>query len=415
MEQVSRNILLFYALFSICANGVELKITDFRPPSVQAYGLNSSLAGNSYYSEYGFGFEILPYYHFFNDSRQMNSKVAIEVSTNEFSFFRIHLLPRFDLRNYINSSAMFLNFEACVNSYFDRVISQQSNNWKKSTEADVTLGCGVGRLREGRFVAIALEINNILKKENIIDGDLTNETILAIAKILSKETFFRYSHERYQKDLYEEIERILQGDPNCQRPIPVFVWLKIIEIATETPFYWASYDYKKWSRMFGSRLSFDFSANEIEWHYWGYPKLKFPFFDSLDYYPIIGVKYEYEYPVNLRNQISADLSYDVEFNNSLSTHDIGTYCSYGHGIADFLLIRVSAEADYFFYVTQDVDSAGYFKLSPSASLVYFIEDKISFDLEFTFDFLINRNIMISDGDSTAMYYRLNFGVDWRIF
>lgn len=103
---------------------------------------------------------------------------------------------------------------------------------------------GYGRLRDGTNLWKALEIERILKEEEIIENDLGSDELLAIAQTINQLQKFVLSHERYEKFYYQEMENQFQELGIDW--VPAFVWFKIKEVI----------DFDIVPRRFGYRVGF---------------------------------------------------------------------------------------------------------------------------------------------------------------
>ncbi|MGB3340866.1 MAG: hypothetical protein WBB37_05240, partial [bacterium] len=283
-------VLLILTLLVVSANSEEPKISDFRMPSSRVYGLR--LSGDGYYDYWdSYTLGITPFYRSLNDTTEFASALSSYLQYED-NYASIRLSSRIGIRRYLTPIPLFLRTELDYSYFAYRHVDSFQSDWELSVYGDVEIGGGFGHLREGQFVALALHINKILQEEEVISVDLRRETISAIARIISLNRFFASMHDRSEKYLFQEIEKVLLADPAYNKPIPIYTWFKMIEIADTYSFYWFSY-VNYWQRMFGTRFTIDFLASDISEHNDNYSRMAFPLKDTYDYIPSLRFKFEY--------------------------------------------------------------------------------------------------------------------------
>lgn len=407
----------FLICLTLSAQNKELKISDFRLPSSKIYGLTLSAdADMTYYQEYvEYYLRIRPYFRTLNDTTEFRIWSYIG-GGHDGHFLDIYFSTYLDFRNYLFSTPLFLHSYIDFYSHNARNLESYQPSWENYKYGNFEIGGGIGHLREGQFVAVALYINDILLKEGIINENLSKETILAIAKIISKKRYSMFKNERYEKYLFQEIENVLVMDPVFSEPVPAFTWFKIFEIVDMVPFYWWPGKLKYWLRIFGSRFSVDFIASGISTYYISYyDQIRFPFFDSCYYSPSVRFKFEYGKPVDLRRQISAITFYTIRWGDTVLFHNVGAGFRYGYGIIDFILLEAQLSLDYDYIVPQGVNSQVFFTTSPEVQFSYYIEDFIEISLSGGWDFKVEK-IEVPDRryDFTTNPF-FKFETYWRIF
>ena len=410
---VCRNtVLLMVTLLVISANGEEPRISDFRMPSSKVFGLRlCANGGYDYWDSYTL--EIIPFYRSLNDTTEFSSSLSSYLRYED-NYVNINLRSRIGIRHYLTSVPLFLRTELNYSYYAHRSVDNSQSDWEPSVYGDAEIGSGFGHLREGQFVALALHINEILLEQEIIEDNLSKESILAIAKIISQRRFFISIHDRHEKYLFQEIEKVLLADPACNKPIPIYTWFKMIEIADNYSFFgFHGLDY--WQRMFGTRFSIDFLASEISEHNDNYSRIAFPLMNTYDYIPSLRFKFEYHNPIDLRKQISSTTYYKVEWRDTVTYHSLSTDIGYGYGIIDFVLLEGRIPIGYTYTIYQNINSHGAFSVSPQVQFSYYIEDFLALKLTSGCDFsLAESDILNNEYDFNASVF-FSFHADWRIF
>jgi hypothetical protein len=432
MHKFLRYLMIFCIITPFClSDAADPKISDFRPLSYKTFGLNTSLELSHFYYQSNFiNFDVAfsPYYRIYSDTTELNAALYLWFRHDD-PYADISVRPSLSVSHYPMKFPLFLTGSVNMSIYYRRYLSAYEPEWERYIDGDVEIGVGVGHLREGKYVALALHINDILKKEDIIIDDLSEETIKKISQTIANENFYVLKHDRYLKCLFEELERIIYLDPACNdKVIPTFTWFKIAEIAKGHAFYsyvpsvyswqWL-YGYLRqypsniyWQRLFGSRFSIAFVASEIRDRDTTDPRITFPLTSSYDYQPQLLVTYEYEHPKDLKNQISLLAFYKIDFYDTNYYHEMRFSYSHGYGIIDFLLIRglVSIGVN----ASKDLKSRRAFVISPIGQVNYYLEDHIVLDLEGGMDFIFEKNATQTNyADSYQWFFDL--GIDWRIF
>lgn len=410
---VCRNTtLLIMTLLVISANGEEPRISDFRMPSSKVFGLKLSASGYyDYWDSYTLG--IIPFYRSLNDTTEFSSSLSSNLRYED-NYANINLRSGIGIRHYLTPVPLFLRTELDYFYFAHRYADSSQSDWESSVYGDVEIGSGFGHLREGQFVALALHINEILLEQEIINDNLSKESILAIARIISQERFFTFRHDRHEKYLFQEIERVLLADPTCNKPIPIYTWFKMIEIADTYSFFWFP-GLNYWQRMFGTRFSIDFLASDISEHNDLYPRIAFPLMSSYDYIPSLRFKFEYHNPIDLRKQISSTTYYKIEWRDTVTYHSFSIDFDYGYGIVDFVLLEGRIPVGYTYTINQNTNSHSAFSLAPQAEFSYYIEDFLALRLRSGCDFsLAESDTLNNDYDFNANVF-FGFHADWRIF
>jgi|GEM_PF-3847821 len=239
-----RKVVLYLILYSTMLLATTqsdgMRIQDFRLPSQKIFGLWLSAGLDRYYygEDIGYYADVRPYFRLLSDTTEIDLLFGVRGDHRDLS--GIDCYSNAEIRHYPFSLPLFLHGE------LDLRVSTRSPDWEAYLVSDFKIGGGLGHLREGQHVAMALHINDILVKDRMIDSDLTKETILRIAQALSKEDFFRIKYDRHLKYFFQEIEEVLSSDPACNKPIPAFTWFKMYSILLAAPHYRWPVEYGYW-------------------------------------------------------------------------------------------------------------------------------------------------------------------------
>ncbi|MDH4212276.1 MAG: hypothetical protein OEV79_12600 [candidate division WOR-3 bacterium] len=410
-----RKVVLYLTLFSTMLLATTqndgMRIQDFRLPSQKIFGLWFSAGLDRYYygDDIGYYADIRPYFRLLSDTTEIDLLFGVRGDHRYLS--GIDCYSNAEIRHYPFSLPLFLHGKLNFRVY------TYSPDWEPNLRSDVEIGSGMGHLREGQHVAMALHVNEILLKDGIIDKGLTRETILLVAQLLSKEDFFRFQYDRHLKYFFQEIEEVLGSDPACNKPIPAFTWFKIYSVLQATPRYRWPVEYGYWQRMFGSRFSIDMIADNInnDARTNRYTKLEFPLFYSYYYIPGIRVKYEYGKPIDLRRQMTFNTSYIAAWYDDALFHRVDIQARYGYGIIDFILLEGIVSLYYNHIVPQGANSQSTYGIRPELEFSYYIENGVDIGVDGGCDFRKQENLLYSSGFEYTANWFIEFYTRWRVF
>lgn len=379
-------VILYCILCAVSGYGQDLKISDFRLSRYKVFrtSLSADLYKSYYNDDVSYNIGLGPLYKSMSDTSEFTLNGYLLAGRSSY-MASCEFRAGVDLRHYL--SDIFIHGLSTIGSsnyyYFDR----EPAYWDTYGSGDLEVGCGVGHMREGMYASTALYINEILKKEGIINDNLSKTSILAIAQLIAKKQYFLIEHDRYEKFMFTKMQDIIEADPAFEKIVSAYAWFRIFDIIDDIyPNGWYN-DVVFWSRQFGSRLSFDFLATNIKDYserYNDYRMRNFPIFDSVYYIPGVRVKYDYGNPLSLKSHIMFSTSYKIEWYDSVSRHNISTDFTYSYGIIDNILLEGALNAYYYHIFSSDTTPLGVFNGFPEVRLSYYIEDRIKIGLEVGF-------------------------------
>jgi hypothetical protein len=407
-------------LYIVTARGSDLKITDFVPPSYRGYGLKIYVDGgydNGYqYDEYDCDIEIIPFYRIYGDTTEWNLTLDAWGSgrSSDYDYLTARTILCSDLRCYLFRSNAFAYGLIRPEYLLDRRFSSLGDYWIKRFSMDATFGTGIGRIREGQYIAIALRINQLLLEENIITDNLSDSTIYAIARLLSQEQKFSIDYNRFGKYLFREIEHVLTSDNAFQSSIPVYAWIEILEIASRYRYYDSDISY--WQRKYGDRFGVYFHARNISESNSTLPRREFPLWSDYDYSPSLEFLFEHEQPLGLQKQFCFISAYRVYWDLQTIHHRFENTIGYEWGIIDKFLVGGFLSVDYFFDPDITFNMRHTLSIFPNIEYSYYLEDAVTLRLRTGLDFDIATNeIDQSDSYEMTIGPEISISTYWRIF
>jgi hypothetical protein len=244
-----KNTLLIVFL-AAAVTSAERSITDFRVPPSSALDVDitGGISGSDKQSRHQTSrflkgmFELAMYGFAENDNKSLYSDLSFSLDprigkekyiynddTLRYIKIQTDLTQHLVSLSYINTSDFFGSLSGSGNIYWDYT-RYNENNYQHDINGDFSAGFefGYGRLRDGTNLWRALEIERILKEEDLVTDDLPSEDILAIAQTVNQLQKFAINHERYEKFFYGELENQFQA-LGIDR-IPAYAWFKIKEI-----------------------------------------------------------------------------------------------------------------------------------------------------------------------------------------
>jgi len=416
-------LLTAFAISGLSADGSELRISDFPPVKASVSGLSvSANVDHMYFDEglFDYEFRLRPFAHTQDDTTELNLALALDCSHNsgdsEWERFDAGIFPSFGLRRYLLSSDFFVENGVAMWFYEFYRTDTRPHRWEGELTGNLNIGVGYGRVREGTYVAMALQVNNILRSHGVTESDLTRETILGIAQAIARQGFFHWlAHDRYHKYLLEAIENALNQDPACQgRVIPAYVWVKILEIVGDQAYYFygtGQSDY--WHRFFGSRFRVSLLASEISYREPSFQGGPLKLFDTLAYVPAVEVQYEFHWPRSLNTQFFLLPRYRVEFRRGERRHEARLESSYGYGIMDRLLLEGRVATWCRVTSGDTISTFTDLELCPEVRSTYYLEESIEFSLRAGNSFSVEWFEGQQDRDFYSNPF-VSLSVDWRI-
>lgn len=410
-------VILYCILCAVSGYGQDLKISDFRVPSYKALylSLSADLYKSYYYDDISYYIGLAPLYKSMSDTSEFTLKGYL--SAGRYSYMTSYeFRTDAEIRHYLSN--FFLHGRCNVGSCNYYYFHEEPVYWSKYRSGDLEVGCGVGHMREGMYTSTALYINEILKKEGIINENLSKTSILAIAQLIAKKRYFLIEHDRYEKFMFTKMQNIIEADPAFEKPVSAYAWFRIFDIIDDIYPNRGDNDVVFWSRQFGSRLSFDFLGTNIKDYSErtnDYRMRNFPIFDSVYYIPGIRVKYDYGNPLSLKSHIMFSTSYKIEWYDSVSRHNISTDFTYSYGIIDNILLEGTLNVNYYHIVSSNTTPLGVFNGFPEVRLSYYIEDRIRFGVEVGYNYRIEGEYVDPFDYVTEHGFMIDINTRWYIF
>ncbi len=122
-------------------------------------------------------------------------------------------------------------------SHWDRVLSYQPDTQvyvsvtedRFTTRFEVEVGLSLGRVRDATPVLLALRVEEVLREEELLQGQLDDRAIKTLAELIAQRWVPRFLHDpgRGEQEWYDELETRTRAMVPGRAPIPARVWLRI--------------------------------------------------------------------------------------------------------------------------------------------------------------------------------------------
>jgi len=409
-------VVMLCTLWIIQGQGQELKISDFRLSRYKVFrtSLSADLSKYYFYDDISYDITLFPHYRSISDTSEFDWHGYISAG-------RSHEMTSYLFTTYVGVrhyfSNLFLRGQVDFYSWNGYYFHEDTGFWRKVRYGDLEIGCGIGHLREGYFASVALHINEILKEEYIIRENLDKMTLLKIAQLIAKKQGYIIKHDRYEKQMFSELQNIIEGDPVCENSVSAYALFKIFDIVDHI-YPGIPNDVMYWNRQFGTRLSFDLLGTHItdqSQRYGIYAMSNFPLFDTIYYVPGIRAVFDYGNPLSLKSHIMFSTSYKIEWYDSVSRHNISTDFTYSYGIIDNILLEGTLNVNYYHIVSSDTTPLGVFNGFPEVRLSYYIEDRIRFGVEVGYNYRIEGEYVDPFDYVTEHGFMIDINTRWYIF
>lgn len=409
-------VVMLCTLWIIQGQGQELKISDFRLSKYKVFRTSLSAELNKYYfGDYvWYDINLAPHYRSISDTSEFDwhGYISADRSYEMTSYlFRTYV----GVRHYFSN--LFLHGQVDFYSWNGYYFHEDAGFWRKVRYGDLEIGCGIGHLREGYFASVALHINEILKEEYIIRENLDKMTLLKIAQLIAKKQGYIIKHDRYEKQMFSELQNIIEGDPVCENSVSAYVLFKIFDIVDHI-YPGIPNDVLYWNRQFGTRLSFDLLGTHItdqSQRYGIHAMSNFTLFDSIYYVPGIRAVFDYGNPLSLKSHILGYVSYQIDWYDSVTFHKVRTNFTYSHGVIDHIVFTARLDNYYGHAVNRDTTADGLLEITPEIGLAYYIEDRIRFGVEVGYNYRIEGEYVDPFDYVTEHGFMIDINTRWYIF
>lgn len=377
---------------------------------------NGNMAsGSSYYSY--FNYNLSPHYFLLNESdnrylafnvdlygayshnySEIHPQYSDEVNTTKYNEYSTNLNLNFTYNNYINSGNSFYSAGSTVNVQMDDSKSEEvsgntTNSYMgmKSQNYTLSIGTGIGKLRNVTPVVSAIRFQERLKQVNLLNTNLSDKVIEDLAQQFYKQSYYSTSYDRPDKYFWQDIDKVLSNDGVSLKDLNMFSDNYLRESVNEVRFL------RNEGLVAGVNLQLNYQNNYQAST--GYHYLSEQLFTLGQAYVI------YSHQMNLNSQLNFNLSLSGGPNVLANPMEKQLYSlisalGYNYELTDRLVASISNTFNLTFgnYYNQYKLLQNNFNFS----LAYFVEDNLSLNANYQWTYQINRNNHIINSD---LYFR----------
>jgi hypothetical protein len=288
---------------------------------------------------------------------------------------------------YLSQGNLFYSFgstiSASINNYYNdnNQFSQYQGNVIQNY--DISIGIGWGKIRDVTPVVSAIRLQERLKQLNLLNNDLSENTIEDLSEQFSKSIYYSQVHDRADKFFWQEIEKTLLNDGVSLAGLNQYGSSYLREIPNEIRFL----------RNEGIMTGFNIMINYDNDYY-----TNDGIFDP-EHLNILGNVYlNLSHQLNLNSQVRFSLSLSggpnaIKDSYYRQKYIIQSTIGYDYEITDKIVTSVS---DAFNCAFQN-NSASYYSIDSktltnnfSLSINYFIEDNLSLNASYMWNYNDSR-------------------------
>ncbi len=222
-------------------------------------------------------------------------------------------------------------------------------------------GVGYGRIYDATPYAKAIRILKDLRSRGIVDGELTEATVLKLADIIAKESEYRskYSVREYRKYWFNDMSKLLQQSGATKEALNAFGIIRIEEILVEEKIFPR---YHGWIVRAGVGKIFSNYNNQGE-------------------DPTLDLEFEYGMPIGLKSQFYDKAKYSTILNGDTG-HKFTNTMTYSYELSDKIDWENQWIFDYYKPTDDNLEDVTTNTLSSTFS--YYIANRLSLDTTLSF-------------------------------
>jgi hypothetical protein len=359
-----------------------------------------NLASDSYNSE--FHYDLSPYYLLLCESEDMYLKVQANLEgsvTHNYSYNESNQLSipnktkeddysasinmNSTYNNYINSGDFFYSIGSSVNVEMDElktdIISGTytgSYSNTKSQNYSVSLGLGIGKLRNVTPVVTAIRFQERMKQLGMINNNLSDKVIEGLADQFYKQPYYSDIHVRADKYFWQGIDNVLSEDGVSTQGLNMYAAAYLQEAVNELRFF----------RQEGLETGLNLQLNYLNNYFYGSPLN-----ERLTL--LLNPYIEFSHQLNLDSQINFGLS--LSGGPVLTAHSIlkqyytiDLNAGYSYELTDRVI--ASASNDFQYGISNANVQSKTIGENLSLNLSYFIEDELLLNASYGWAYTSNN-------------------------
>jgi hypothetical protein len=249
-------------------------------------------------------------------------------------------------------------------------------------------GVGYGRIYDATPYAKAIRVLKDLKEKNLISGNISKETVLKLAAIISKESEYisKYSSREYKKYWFNDMSKLMESSGLSKEGLNSFGIIRIEEILIDEKIFPR---YHGWIVRTGVGKIFSNYNNEDE-------------------DPTLDIEFEYGKPIGLKSQLSEKAQYSTILDGDTG-HKFNNILTYSYELSDRIDWENSWNYTYYKPTDSNIDDIQTNTLS--SNFAYYIANSLSLDTTLSFT-KIDDNIDNNGNDDWET--KLFMGIRYRL-
>ncbi len=416
--------------------------TKYRIPDtdLKSLWLNTSLNFNSSKQDYtddpnvnsnyhsNFGYGLHPYYYLLKESenKYFNIKANISgsysrsyseyhyptdpsFSSDKNNTYSTNIILNFINNNYLNNSNVFYSLKSDIDVYmsdskYEGNYMTISNNYSgmKTQNYNFSFGVGIGKIRNVTHVVSAIRFQERLKQINLLDKNLSNETIEELAQQFSRQNYFSDVHVRPGKYFWQSIDNSLSKDGVALNGLNMYSSSYLMETLNEIRFLRQEGCMGGFNLQFNYQNTFQSNGNSHQ-------------IDE-EFFTLGNVFIMYSHQLNLNSQVNINLSVSAGPNviaqpEARQFYSLDAGAGYNYELTDRLVTSLSEQFGLEFQnktVQQKILTNNFV-----ASVNYFVEDNLSLNFNYNWQYSIYKNHYIYN-PSMSNGHSLNIGFTFYI-
>jgi len=389
---------------------------------------NVNIDGKSSNYNSHFGYSLSPYYYLLQESEQhyLNFNANIYGSYNH-SYsenhslyspnfnsysnkqYSTHLTAIFTDNIYRNSGDMFYSFGSNINvdmsdtkSESNYYFESKSYNGSKYQNYSFLFGVGFGKVRNVTPVVSAIRFQERLKQINLLNHDLSDQTIEDLAQQFSRQNYYSMVHVRSGKYFWRSIDNALSRDGVSLNGLNMYSSSYLMETTGEIRFL------RQEGFMAGINVNFNYQN--------AYQANSSNYVLEEDLYTLGNAYLNYSHQLNLDSQINFNLAVSGGPNVlakpvARQMYYLDANAGYNYELTDRIVISLNNEFILNFWneSLQRKTLTNYLTFSVN----YFIEDNISFNANYNWEYSSEKNNLMLHSDTINMH-SINAGFTFYI-
>ena len=314
-----------------------------------------------------------------------------------------NLNVNFTFNNYINPENVFYSIGSSVRVNMTDITQEGTSLsgistyiGSKAQSYIFSFGTGIGKLRNVTPVVSAIRFQERLKQLNMLNGDLSENTIEDLAQQFYKQTYYGNVYVRPDKYFWQGIEKTLSADGVSLNGLNMYADNYLRETVNEVRFI------RHEGIILGADIQFNYQNSYVSNIL---PKIQ------EEFYTLGNVYVNYSHQLNLDSQINFNISASggpniLKDGFTSQEYSLNAAAGYNYEITDRLVTSINDSFSLLFLNGK----TGYRSLADDLSINtnYFIEDNLSLNASYLWSYLRGTNYSSLEDNSIINIVNIGF-------